>query len=138
MSHQPAKLLFQIRISTMKQLFAILIGFALSPLATLLAADSPAEATKRVLAEAEPRIRAIYERREFRAAEFSAEWLPDSSGYSVPERGPITNERIQVVLEARTRQLRKDARRKTLQTQQTPWISPEGTWILRSTGRNGL
>ena len=78
----------------MKQPVTILIAFALCPLATLLAADPPVEATKRVLAEAETRIRAIYERRAFRPAEVSAEWLPDSSGYRIQERDPKTNKMI--------------------------------------------
>ena len=120
----------------MKPPFTLLIAFALSPLATLLAADSPAEATKRVLAEAEPRIRAIYERREFRAAEVSAEWLPDSSGYRIQERDLKTNEPIQVVYEARTGQPLKDSARKESQKARQPSVSPDGKWILESKDRN--
>ena len=38
-----------------------------------------------ILKEAESRLRAIYERGEFRAKRFRANWLPDGSGYTVLE-----------------------------------------------------
>jgi dipeptidyl-peptidase-4 len=38
------------------------------------------------LKEAESRLRAIYERNEFRAKRFQADWLPDSTGYTVLEQ----------------------------------------------------
>jgi dipeptidyl-peptidase-4 len=38
-------------------------------------------------AEAEERLKAIYERREFRGRGFNGEWLPDSSGYLVRKSG---------------------------------------------------
>ena len=45
-------------------------------------AGSPAaEESARLLAHAEPRIKAIYETDEFRALSFQATWLPDGSGY---------------------------------------------------------
>ncbi len=39
-----------------------------------------------LLEEAEARLQAIYDRGEFRATPFRAEWMPDSSGYTVSER----------------------------------------------------
>jgi dipeptidyl-peptidase-4 len=56
------------------------------PLAALFAqtalADSPAgEASARLLAQLEPRIRAIYETKEYAMSSFAATWLPDGSGY---------------------------------------------------------
>jgi len=39
-----------------------------------------------LLEQAEQRLRAIYDRGEFRARRFRGEWLPDSSGYTVSER----------------------------------------------------
>ncbi|MEZ5942173.1 MAG: DPP IV N-terminal domain-containing protein [Planctomycetaceae bacterium] len=41
-------------------------------------------------AGAEARIKAVYERGEFRGRPFNAEWLPDSSGYIVCEEGSDT------------------------------------------------
>ena len=120
----------------MKQPFTILIALALSPLASLLAGEPTAEVTKRLLAEAEPRIRAIYERREFRATEVSAEWLPDSSGYRIQERDLKTNEQIQIVYDARTGQPMKDAIRKENQQARPPSVSPDGKWTLEFQDRN--
>lgn len=43
------------------------------------------------LKEIEPRLRAIYEQGEFRAKQFRADWLPDSSGYVLMETVPGAN-----------------------------------------------
>jgi len=56
-------------------------------------AQTPKE---RILKEAESRLRAIYERGEFRSKRFQAEWLADSSGYTVLERTPDGKERVRV------------------------------------------
>ena len=45
------------------------------------AAGTPAEENARLLAEIEPRFKAIYERDEFAIRSFTATWLPDGSGY---------------------------------------------------------
>jgi dipeptidyl-peptidase-4 len=46
------------------------------------------------LREAEARLRAIYDHREFRAKSFRADWLPDSSGYTVMEPVPGADNRM--------------------------------------------
>jgi len=99
-------------------------------------AGSPAEETKHVLAEVQPRIRAIYENREFRAAAISAEWLPDSSGYSIQERDPKTNTLIQIGYEVHTGQPLKEATRKDSQNAREPSVSPDGKWILEFKDQN--
>ena len=48
------------------------------------------------------RLRAIYERGEFRGKRFQSEWLPDSSGYIVREREPETNQPMLVQYDVRT------------------------------------
>jgi dipeptidyl-peptidase-4 len=53
-----------------------------------------------LLNEAESRLRAIYERDEFRAKLFRADWLPDSSGYTVRESVRGTDERVLVRYDA--------------------------------------
>jgi len=53
-------------------------------------------AKEKILEEAESRLRAIYERGEYRAKRFRADWLSDSSGYTVMEPVPDTNERVLV------------------------------------------
>ncbi|MSR55781.1 MAG: S9 family peptidase [Gemmataceae bacterium] len=51
---------------------------------TLVAADDRAGHTQ-ILAEAETRLKSIYDKREFAPASFSGKWLRDSSGYLVLE-----------------------------------------------------
>ncbi len=55
-----------------------------------------------VLKEVESRLRGIYEENEFRARRFQADWLPDSSGYTMMETVPGKNERVLVRYEAAT------------------------------------
>ena len=50
----------------------------------------------RELQKAESRLRGIYEQREFRARAFRGEWLPDSSGYTVLESIPDSDEQVPV------------------------------------------
>jgi len=62
---------------------------------TLLATTAVAAQTPdSPLDEAESRIRAIYERGEFRPKVFRAEWLPDSSGYMVREHPAGSSEPV--------------------------------------------
>jgi len=49
-----------------------------------------------LLNRAEVRLHAIYDRDEFRPRRFQAEWLPDSSGYTVLESAPDAKEKVRV------------------------------------------
>lgn len=49
-----------------------------------------------LLNQAETRLRAIYDRDEFRPKRFQAEWLPDSSGYTVLESAPDAKKQVRV------------------------------------------
>jgi dipeptidyl-peptidase-4 len=122
----------------MKYPVTLLVALALSPLASLWADDSSKEEVRRMLAEVEPRIRAIYERREFRHAEFSAEWLPDSSGYRIQERDPKTNQPIQVFYEVGAGQPVKVVAGKDLPKAHPRSVSPDGKWVLETKDRNLL
>ena len=62
-----------------------LIGILSSIAVPAVPAQTPQE---RPLKEAESRLRAIYERNEFRAKRFQADWLSDSSGYTILESVP--------------------------------------------------
>lgn len=62
-------------------------------------ADEPAVASER-LERAASRLRAIYEQGEFRARRLRAEWIPDSSGYTVLEDVPGKSERVRVRYDA--------------------------------------
>ena len=57
--------------------FLVVAAFARS----VPAASPVTEETKRLLAQVEPRIKAIYETNEFATRSFEATWLPDGSGY---------------------------------------------------------
>jgi len=57
--------------------------------------DVRGQTSKEVISkEAESRLRAIYEREEYRAKRFRADWLGDSSGYTVLEPVPGADERV--------------------------------------------
>jgi dipeptidyl-peptidase-4 len=53
-----------------------------------------------LLNQAELRLRAIYDRDEFRPKSFRADWLPDSSGYTVWEPASDTNGRVRARYDA--------------------------------------
>lgn len=60
------------------------------------------DARQSMLAAAESRLEAIYERSEYQPKVFRAEWLPDSSGYTVSERVPGADEAVLVRYDAAT------------------------------------
>jgi dipeptidyl-peptidase-4 len=65
---------------------AALCGLALAAMPLVASAtESSVSKTAALLAEAEPRIKEIYEKRAFAPATFRAQWLRDSSGYLVLE-----------------------------------------------------
>ena len=70
-----------------------------SLLAIVAAAVAPPDvrsqtAHEALLKQAESRLRAIYDRDEFRPRRFQADWLPDSSGYTVLESAPDAKEQV--------------------------------------------
>ena len=85
-----------------------------------------------ILKEAESRLRAIYDREEFRAKRFRADWLSDSSGYTVLESVPDAKERVVVRYDAAT------GKRTVLDSPQREKsgrsgnISPDGQSVLYS------
>ena len=85
-----------------------------------------------ILKEAESRLRAIYNREEFRAKRFRADWLSDSSGYTVLESVPDAKERVVVRYDAAT------GKRTVLDSPQREKsgrsgnISPDGQSVLYS------
>ena len=87
-------------------------------------------------ASAEPQLRAIYERGEFRGKKFDAEWLPDSSGYLVAEKDPKTNESIRVRYDVRTGNRIEPASTNEGQSNLRRMQSADGKYILEFQGRN--
>ncbi len=81
----------------MRTSIAALCLFLIGILSTAAVAAVPAQTTKEHLLEkAESRLRAIYERNEFRARRFRADWLAESSGYTVLEPDPDGNAQVRV------------------------------------------
>ncbi len=94
------------------------------------APEVPAQRSQKLLLEkAESRLRAIYERREFRAKTFHADWLADSSGYTVLESVPDAKERVLVRYDLAT------GKRTVLgppERDRTGNVSPDGKSVLYS------
>jgi len=82
------------------------------------------------------RLRAIYERGEFRARKFQGEWLPDSSGYTVQERDPKTNKPVEVSYDVRTGKRSEVKPENEVQTEREQRRSPDGTRVVEFRDRN--
>jgi dipeptidyl-peptidase-4 len=106
--------------------------FTMTSMTTLPATERPPATTRRILADLEPRIRAIYERREFRPAEFVAAWLPDSSGYWIQKRDPQTNEPQKVFYEVSPGAAVRETAAKKLPEAFDRAVSPNGQWRLEA------
>ena len=78
-----------------------------------------------LLNQAEARLRAIYDRDEFRPKSFRADWLPDSSGYTVFESVPDAKDKLRVRYDvASGKRTVLDASRKSPESGK---LSPDGT-----------
>jgi len=85
-----------------------------------------------ILKEAESRLRSIYEREEFRAKRFRADWLDDSSGYTVLESVPGEDEKVLARYDAVSgkRTVLDSPKRK--EASRSDKISPDGQSVLYS------
>ncbi|MCH8218451.1 MAG: DPP IV N-terminal domain-containing protein [Planctomycetes bacterium] len=85
-----------------------------------------------ILKDAESRLRAIYEGGEFRAKRFRADWLPDSSGYTVLESDSEAKEQVLVRYDAASgKRTVLDSPQKE-ETGRSGNISPDGQRLLYS------
>lgn len=85
-----------------------------------------------MLEEAESRLRAIYDANEYRAKRFRADWLPDSSGYTVMESVPDGKERVLVRYDvAKGKRTVLDSPGKEM-SRRSGNISPNGQRVLLS------
>jgi len=121
----------------MNRFLPLLVVIALNPLVSLSAAEPSNADVKRILVEMELRIRAIYDRREFRPADFSAKWLPDSTGYVIPELDSTTNNRVERVYKFRSGDPVGNSAQVEIPNDRQPSVSPDGKWKLEPRG-NGL
>lgn len=85
--------------------------------------------------ETQSRLRDVYERGELRGKTFTAEWLPDSSGYVVRERAPKTDKPVQVQYNVRTGKL-IESQPVNEAAPESERLSPDGTRILEFRERN--
>jgi dipeptidyl-peptidase-4 len=116
----------------LKYALQIFVASGLIPPPMARAADPQAEDSKRALTEMEPRIRAIYERREFRPREFVATWFPDSSGFRIEKRDPDSGAPREVFYEVRAGEAATVAAPRDLPAARQPSVSPDGKWVLES------
>jgi len=107
--------------------------------AVILSAAHPGDASAQESGwqqETEERLRAIYDRGEFRARKFQAKWLADSSGYTVQERDKKTNEPVPARYDVRTGKRTKVDPANKVQTDPKRLLSPDGTRVLEFRERN--
>ncbi|MBL9128562.1 MAG: DPP IV N-terminal domain-containing protein [Verrucomicrobiales bacterium] len=83
-----------------------------------------------LLRHAESRFRAIYERDEFRPKRVQAEWLPDSSGYTVLETTPDAKEPVRVRYDVRSGQRSVVDESQAATPRASGNRSPDGTRVL--------
>ena len=102
---------------------------------TIVAADDRAGHTQ-ILAETESRLKGIYERGEFRPRMFQAEWMPDSSGYTIQERDAKTDKIIRASYDVRTGERTEPKSEEPKQSERGPLLSPDGTRVLEFQERN--
>ncbi len=93
--------------------------------------EGPARTSQeRLLQQAEPRLRAIYDQGAFRPKRFRGEWLPDSSGYTVLESVAGKTEKVRVKYEcAHGNRVILDSA-ETQEDDESGNLSPDGKRIL--------
>ncbi|MEP3478209.1 MAG: DPP IV N-terminal domain-containing protein [Fuerstiella sp.] len=109
---------------------ALLLSF---PPSALLAQGSTDTSWKSL---AEERLKAVYERREFRAKQPQVSWFPDSSGYTVLERDPNSNRQKQVGYDVLSGQQIHKSPAKTGKSNSGSLTSPDGSQKLEFRNRN--
>jgi len=106
--------------------FVCIVGIVAVP-------DVRGQTSKEVISkEAESRLRAIYERKEFSAKRFRADWLGDSSGYTVSEPVPGADERVLARYDVASGKRTVLDSPKRDQAGRSDKISPDGQSILYS------
>lgn len=87
-------------------------------------------------AEAESRLKAIFDAGEFRAQKFQAQWLTNSSGYTVQERDPKTKETIRTTYQVRTGERVKTTSVEEKESDRERLLSPDGSRLLKIQDRD--
>ncbi|TWT60542.1 S9 family peptidase [Rubinisphaera italica] len=92
--------------------------------------QSQADVPKNWKQEAEPRIRAIYERGEYNGKKFDSEWLPNSSGYITREKRPQDNQPVEYLYDVQSGERTEVDTNKAGKSDRDPLRSPDGKNIL--------
>ncbi|WP_197456174.1 S9 family peptidase [Stieleria neptunia] len=82
------------------------------------------------VSQAEPRLKAIYEHGQFRAKDFQGKWLPDSSGYTVRQQDPNSDQPRLLTYDVRTGEQVEVESPDTSQPVRRKLMSPDGTHRL--------
>lgn len=83
----------------------------------------------------EMRLKAIYERREFRPRDLQLQWLPDSSGYMIQEQNASTNTTIRTSYDVRTGERRASQPEPEQPAEHESRLSPDGKRIIEYAGK---
>ncbi|HAY81036.1 MAG TPA: peptidase S9 [Planctomycetaceae bacterium] len=81
--------------------------------------------------EATRRLKAIYEKDEFKVQPYRVDWLPDSSGYKVREVDRKTKRSVVALYDVRTSE-----RTVVEQSKEITRLSPDGTTVVETVGRD--
>jgi len=90
------------------------------------------DSKEQILKEAESRLRAVYERGEFRAKRFRADWLTDGSGYTVMEPVPGKKEQVLVRYDAASGKRTVLDSPQRVEANRSKKTSPDGRSVLYS------
>lgn len=112
------------------QKFIVSLSLLISMWSTIcqVQAQSPGNSTWQT--EAEARLKDIYELGVYRPQKFAARWFPDSSGYTVEERDPNTDESINASYEVQTGQRIESKSVQQEADQENSLMSPDGHRLL--------
>ncbi len=86
--------------------------------------------------ETESRLKAIYDRGEFRPQKFQANWLADSSGYSIQERDPKSEKMVQATYRVATGERLDSKSEKEKRSERAPMLSPYGSRVIEFRDRD--
>ena len=121
-------------VKTIMKMNRMIVGLATVWIAGVIAAPEgfAQNFQKTALQKIESRFRGIYERGEFRAKVFRANWLPDSSGYVVMEPVPGARKRVRVRYDAASGEHSVLESRGRDRTRRGGRPSPDGRRVLYS------
>ncbi|MFK8113769.1 MAG: DPP IV N-terminal domain-containing protein [Rubripirellula sp.] len=115
------------RLFTLPIVFVSFLAFHVSGAANL---EAQTLDRSRWQDDASQRLKAIYERGEYRAGNTDAQWLPDSSAYKLREQDPQTNKSVMASYNVRT-----GDRSLVTNKQTAKHLSPDGTRALEARNR---